>query len=118
MRLTRGSEFQRVMRSRLRIDGPLFILYAAPVPADQETRAGLSASRRLGGAVARNRAKRLLREAFRRSERPQGFDLVFVPKVSVLSRSQTEVDDELRRSFDRLASKSAHRRGPSPAPAG
>ncbi len=45
-------------------------------------RLGLSVSRKVGGAVVRNRWKRLIREAFRksRSELPAGLDLVFRPR--------------------------------------
>ena len=55
--------------------------------------------------MARNRAKRLLRESFRRLEGAPGLDLVVVPKSRIVTRPQSEVDDEFRRSLRRLASR-------------
>jgi ribonuclease P protein component len=80
-------------------------------------RLGLAASRRLGGAVARNRAKRLLRESFRRHKFP-GADLVLIPKPEILEHTQAEVEREYRDRLRRLAARWAtRRRGPAP-PAG
>src|SRR5262245_11385565 len=52
-------------------------------------RLGIAATRKLGGAVERNRAKRLIREVFRRNKLAPGFDIVVIPKRELLDASLT-----------------------------
>ena len=68
------------------------------------TRCGFVASQKVGGAVKRNRAKRLLREAVRarQSSLAPGWDLVFAARKPLadasLSQAQTAVDQLLKRA--------------------
>ena len=48
-------------------------------------RLGVAATRKLGGAVIRNRAKRRVREAFRRNKPAPGVDVVVVPRPELLN---------------------------------
>jgi ribonuclease P protein component len=67
-RLSRSAEFERVYRQGRSIANRHLVLYTFPNPASPRPRLGLSVSRKVGGAVQRNRVKRLLREAFAHAE--------------------------------------------------
>jgi ribonuclease P protein component len=111
-RLRTGGDYRRVLRRGFRVDGPLLTLVACDNDLGYD-RLGLAASRKLGGAVARNRAKRLLREAFRRHKRqaPRGADVVALPRPSLLERTQAEVDREFADLLRRLERRRAARPG-------
>ena len=84
-RLSRSAEFDRVYRQGRSIGNRHLVLYAFPTGDSERPRLGLSVSRKVGGAVDRNRVKRLLREAFAEHEDalPAGQDLVIVARPEV-----------------------------------
>jgi ribonuclease P protein component len=65
------------------------------------SRLGVAATRKLGGAVERNRAKRLIREVFRRSNLVPGTDIVVVPRRELLDASLSAFEADYRTSAER-----------------
>jgi ribonuclease P protein component len=65
------------------------------------SRLGIAATRKLGGAVVRNRAKRLVRELFRRGEIPAGLDIVVIPRPDMLDADFRTLESEFRYALRR-----------------
>lgn len=64
-------------------------------------RLGVAATKKLGGSVERNRAKRLIREVFRHNKSAPGFDVVVVPKREFFTASQSALETEYRTTLTR-----------------
>src|SRR4051812_29699539 len=99
-RLSRSAEFERVYRQGRSTGNRYLVLYTFPrgtsapaaTDAGEGTRVGVSVSRKVGGAVDRNKVKRLLREAFRAeaSRLPADVDVVIVARPDALELVERE----------------------------
>ena len=102
-RVRQRSEFLRIQEQGGRVRGRHLTLFV--LPNDFEvTRLGIIATRRLGGAIRRNRSKRMIREMFRRNKSEyEGFalDIVVLPRPGFSDKTfnvlQTDYLNTLRR---------------------
>jgi ribonuclease P protein component len=99
-RIRRHAEFQAIYKTGSRIHSRFCTLFVKPnqLPVG---RLGVAATKKFGGAVQRNRAKRLIREIFRHNDIAPGFDIVVVPKRDFLGVSLTILEADYRTTLER-----------------
>lgn len=103
-RLRRNADFQQVFACRQTLVGRLMVVWLGPTSPTGRSRLGVVASKRtFRRAVDRNRAKRLLREAFRlnRGRIDNGCDLVVIARRRILEAKCADVGRELARLLNR-----------------
>ncbi len=83
--LCKNYEFQRLYRKGISAVRPTLVMYAAKGRGDK-IRLGITAGKKIGGAVSRNRAKRRIRELFRitQQELKSGMDICIVARGRIL----------------------------------
>jgi len=106
-RLTRRAEFQRVTRARKSAAAPGLVLQACPRPggASIAARVGLTASRKVGNAVRRNRARRRLRAvalAIIPDHAKPGYDYVMIARQGTADRVYSALVEDLESAMRRL----------------
>jgi ribonuclease P protein component len=112
-RLSRSAEFERVYRQGRSTANRHLVLYAFPNATTERPRLGLSVSRKVGGAVERNRVKRLLREAFARNEEGlrAGQDVVVVARPSAAELVERDGLQGIDEALSELIAKAGIREG-------
>ena len=88
-RLKLRREFERVRKEGRAVRGGLLMLSVLPVDGEKRFRVGLITSRRVGGAVTRNRVRRRLREIVRRNQQALKGGIWF---VVIARRSAAQTD--------------------------
>jgi ribonuclease P protein component len=93
-RLSRSRDFDAVYRKGKSVSTRFLVLYSFPCPdeAEREPRLGLAVSRKVGGAVERNRVKRVLRAAFDElaASLPRGHDYVLVVRPGFAEAAEAQ----------------------------
>lgn len=101
-RLTRSTDFKRVRRDGKSNAHPLVVLIALENQLST-TRVGVTAGKRVGNAVIRNRAKRLMRAAARELH-PQiknGYDLIIIARKPIIQSKMPQVREALHNLLQR-----------------
>ena len=118
-RIRRRPEFERVYNQGARIHGRFMTVFVLP-NGGTSPRFGVAATRKLGSAVKRNRAKRLSRELFRRHKVAAGLDIVIVPRREMLDAPFSSLETDYRAALERRDREGSHapRRARGPGPRG
>jgi ribonuclease P protein component len=104
-RVRRRPEYLAIQNRGRRLVGPNLLLFALPGGG----RLGITVSKKVGGAVLRNRVKRWIRDCYRRRrpEFPPGFDLVVVARPPAARADHDAVCGELTSLARRLTGRGA-----------
>ena len=98
-RITDEFEYKQVIQGGKQVHARGFKAYLL-IGNDLERKAGFIAGKRVGPAVSRNRARRLLKEAYRHLKsrlKPDGFKIVFVARRAAAENGITEIQAEMAR---------------------
>lgn len=103
--ITRNNRFRQIYNKGKCVVDPLLVVYTMK-NRGQGIRVGISVSKKIGGAVERNRAKRVIRAGFvevLKSSDYQNLDFVLVARVKTVSAKSTQIEKALRYRLKKLA---------------
>jgi len=107
-RLHHSAEFRYLQRHGARAEVGHFVVYAGRFPGDENSRLGVTVSRRVGGAVIRNRLKRRVRETYRLTLRTMlspGIALVVIARGGAAELTFEAIGGELKAGILALAKR-------------
>lgn len=102
VRVRKRGEYQRVFRSGFRVATP-YLIFVIRTNDQGHARLGMAVSKKVGGAVQRNRVKRRLREAFRAMQHMlPAMDIVALPRPGIRETPFASIEDCFMRLNQRL----------------
>lgn len=114
-RVRRRPEFERAYNTGVKVNGRYMTLFVV-ANGTGTPRLGVAATRKLGSAVVRNRAKRLSRELYRRQKLAAGVDVIIVPRREMLDASFATLESDYAGALTRRAHHRAGPRSPNSGP--
>jgi ribonuclease P protein component len=101
--IRRRADFEQAYNTGTRVSGRFMTVFARAT-AEPTGRLGIAATRKIGGAVIRNRAKRLVRELYRHHKPDRTLDVVVVPRREFLDAPYTTLEREFSALLERATS--------------
>ena len=101
------ADFELIYKTGFKRSGRLMTMFTR----ERETgpaRLGIAATRKMGAAVERNRAKRLVRELFRHNKPVNAIDVVIVPRREMLDATYDRIEAEFRSLLSKNPSTRSH----------
>ncbi|MCL2857965.1 MAG: ribonuclease P protein component [Oscillospiraceae bacterium] len=104
LKLTENYLFRRIYRRGKSLLGSTIVLYYHKKPGQKYNYLGLTASKKIGGAVQRNRARRVMLESYRLLEHSveTGYTFVIVARTKATGVKMQIVKDDLRRLLGKI----------------
>jgi ribonuclease P protein component len=101
-RLRKKKDFKTLFIKGIRLNRTYFAVYVYR-RKEQGERVAFSAERRMGNAVCRNRAKRIMRQAHRLRRTPtEGLDILFIARKAILIGRFGDIESEMSRLFSEI----------------
>jgi ribonuclease P protein component len=102
-RIVRSSDYRLIYGNGLKLNSERFVLFGRENKLGHH-RLGITVSRKVGGAVVRNRVKRMFREIFRKSaaDFPSQYDLVVNAKRACADASYADLREEFTAGVRRI----------------
>lgn len=93
-----NKDFMKVYKKGRFSANSLITIYFLPNRSPYN-RIGITTSKKIGNAVQRNRARRIIRAAYRNTEKlfPIGFDIIFVARTDILNAKSTNIETFIKR---------------------